>query len=108
WPLKPRPKPGDDLDRVGPAALLARFMGRPIACEIVIANPWTPHMLVAEAYRQGRVLLVGDAAHQYNPTGGYGMNTGIPEACDLSRELSALLPGFGAPRLPQPPPTRSP
>jgi hypothetical protein len=99
WTLQSRPQPGDDLDRVEPAALLARFMGRAIPCEILVANPWTPHMLVAEAYRQGRVLLVGDAAHQYNPTGGYGMNTGIADACDLAWKLAALVRGFGGPGL---------
>jgi 2-polyprenyl-6-methoxyphenol hydroxylase-like FAD-dependent oxidoreductase len=99
WTLHTRPKPGDDLDRVRPDALLARFMGRPIPCEILVANPWTPHMLVAEAYRQGRALLVGDAAHQYNPTGGYGMNTGIADACDLAWKLAALVQGFGGPDL---------
>jgi 2-polyprenyl-6-methoxyphenol hydroxylase-like FAD-dependent oxidoreductase len=99
WTLHTRPKPGDDLDRVRPDALLARFMGRPIPCEILVANPWAPHMLVAEAYRQGRALLVGDAAHQYNPTGGYGMNTGIADACDLAWKLAALVQGFGGPDL---------
>src|SRR5262249_1579568 len=99
WTLQTRPKPGDDLDRVEPNALLARFMGRPIPCEILVANPWTPHMLVAEAYRLGRALLVGDAAHQYNPTGGYGMNTGIADACDLAWKLAALVRGFGGPGL---------
>lgn len=99
WTLHTRPKPGDDLDQVEPDALLSRFMGRSIPCEIFVANPWTPHMLVAEAYRQGRALLVGDAAHQYNPTGGYGMNTGIADACDLAWKLAALVRGFGGPGL---------
>src|SRR5499433_990657 len=56
WTLQTRPKPGDDLDRVNPNALLTRFMGGAIPCEILVANPWTPHLLVAEAYRQGRVF----------------------------------------------------
>jgi 2-polyprenyl-6-methoxyphenol hydroxylase-like FAD-dependent oxidoreductase len=99
WTLQTRPKPGDDLDRIEPEALLARFMGRPFPCEILVANLWTPHLLVAEAYRQGRVLLVGDAAHQYIPTGGYGMNTGIADACDLAWKLAALVRGFGGPGL---------
>ena len=99
WTLQTRPKPGDDLDRVDPDALLSRFMGRPIPCEILVANPWTPHLLVAETYRQGRVLLVGDAAHQYIPTGGYGMNTGIGDAYDLAWKLAALVRGFGGPGL---------
>jgi 2-polyprenyl-6-methoxyphenol hydroxylase-like FAD-dependent oxidoreductase len=99
WTLHTRPKPGDDLDRVDPNALLARFMGGPISCEILVANPWTPHLLVAEVYRQGRVFLAGDAAHQYIPTGGYGMNTGIGDACDLGWKLAALVRGFGGPGL---------
>jgi 2-polyprenyl-6-methoxyphenol hydroxylase-like FAD-dependent oxidoreductase len=99
WTLQTRPKPGDDLDRVDPNALLGRFLGQPIPCEILVANPWIPHLLVAEVYRQGRVLLVGDAAHQYIPTGGYGMNTGIGDACDLAWKLAALVQGFGGPSL---------
>jgi 2-polyprenyl-6-methoxyphenol hydroxylase-like FAD-dependent oxidoreductase len=99
WTLQTRPKPGDDLDRLDPDALLARFMGAPIPCEILVANPWTPHLLVAASYRLGRVLLAGDAAHQYIPTGGYGMNTGIGDACDLGWKLAALVRGFGGPGL---------
>jgi 2-polyprenyl-6-methoxyphenol hydroxylase-like FAD-dependent oxidoreductase len=52
-----------------------------------------------ERYREGRVLLAGDAAHQYVPTGGYGMNTGIGDACDLGWKLAAMLHGYGGPRL---------
>jgi hypothetical protein len=99
WTLHTRPKPGDDLDRVDPNALLTRFMGGSIPHEIILANPWTPHLLVAETYRQGRVFLAGDAAHQYIPTGGYGMNTGIGDACDLGWKLAALMRGFGGPTL---------
>jgi 2-polyprenyl-6-methoxyphenol hydroxylase-like FAD-dependent oxidoreductase len=99
WTLHTRPKPGEDLDKADPDALLARFMGQPIPCEILLANPWTAHLLVAETYRRGRVLLVGDAAHQYIPTGGYGMNTGIADACDLAWKLAALVQGFGGPGL---------
>jgi 2-polyprenyl-6-methoxyphenol hydroxylase-like FAD-dependent oxidoreductase len=99
WTLQTRPKPGDDLDRVDPDALLTRFMGRRIPCKILVANPWTPHLLLAETYRLGRAFLVGDAAHQYIPTGGYGMNTGIGDACDLGWKLAALVRGFGGPGL---------
>jgi len=99
WTLHTRPKPSDDLDRVDPDALLARFMGGSIPCEILVANPWTPHLLVAEVYRRGRVFLAGDAAHQYIPTGGYGMNTGIGDACDLGWKLAAQVLGFGGPGL---------
>ncbi len=45
------------------------------------------------------MLLAGDAAHQYVPTGGYGMNTGIGDACDLGWKLAAVLHGYGGARL---------
>jgi 2-polyprenyl-6-methoxyphenol hydroxylase-like FAD-dependent oxidoreductase len=53
----------------------------------------------APRYGLGRVFLAGDAAHQYIPTGGYGMNTGVGDACDLGWKLAAVLRGFGGPGL---------
>ncbi|MEA3301412.1 MAG: FAD-dependent monooxygenase [Pseudomonadota bacterium] len=87
----------DDVDpaAVDPGRLIADFVGRPIPHRILVANSWTPHLLVADRYRQGRVFLAGDAVHQYIPTGGYGMNTGIGDAFDLSWKLAAVLHGFG-------------
>jgi len=82
-----------------PAALLRAWTGRDIPHQILVANRWTPHLLVADAYRRGRVLLAGDAAHQYIPTGGYGMNTGIGDAADLAWKLAAVLLGFAPPAL---------
>ena len=64
-----------------------------------MANPWTPHLLIAQRYVEGRVLLAGDAAHQYIPTGGYGMNTGIGDAVALGWKLAAVVKGFGGPGL---------
>ena len=99
WTLLTRPDPEQDVDQVDPHGLLTTFLGAPIAAEILVSNSWTPHLLVAESYRQGRILLAGDAAHQYIPTGGYGMNTGIGDAFDLGWKLAALVHGFGGPRL---------
>ena len=45
------------------------------------------------------MFLAGDAAHQYIPTGGYGMNTGIGDAVDLGWKLAAALKGFAGPGL---------
>lgn len=99
WTLQTRPNAGEALDRVDPRALLTQFIGQPIAADILVANAWTPHLLVAQSYRMGRVLLAGDAAHQYIPTGGYGMNTGIGDAVDLGWKLAAVVRGFGGPAL---------
>nr|WP_151773243.1 FAD-dependent monooxygenase [Streptomyces abyssomicinicus] len=45
------------------------------------------------AYRVGRVLLAGDAAHVHSPAGGQGMNTGLQDAANLGWKLAAVLNG---------------
>ncbi|MDB5506089.1 MAG: hypothetical protein JWR75_727 [Devosia sp.] len=47
----------------------------------------------AETYRQGRVLLAGDAAHIHYPAGGFGMNLGIQDAVNLGWKLAAVVKG---------------
>ena len=45
-------------------------------------------------YRDGRVLLAGDAAHVHSPAGGQGMNTGIQDAANLGWKLAATVQGW--------------
>jgi len=99
WTLHARLEEGTAVDQIDPAALLTRFCGTSFDHKILVANAWTPHLLLAQAYGRGRVFLAGDAAHQYIPTGGYGMNTGIGDAVDLGWKLAATLLGFGGPEL---------
>jgi 2-polyprenyl-6-methoxyphenol hydroxylase-like FAD-dependent oxidoreductase len=51
------------------------------------------HHRVTGHYRQGRVLLAGDAAHVHSPAGGQGMNTGIGDAVNLGWKLAAVCAG---------------
>ena len=99
WSLHARFPEGAADDDVDPSALLEAFVGEPFAHRVLIANAWAPHLVVADSYAQGRVFLAGDAVHQYSPTGGYGMNTGIADAFDLAWKLAATLHGFGGPEL---------
>jgi 2-polyprenyl-6-methoxyphenol hydroxylase-like FAD-dependent oxidoreductase len=99
WTLQSYLPDGIAADAVDPNDLLRGFAGCDFPHEIVVANPWTSHLLVAQAYGEGRVFLAGDAVHQYIPTGGYGMNTGIGDACDLGWKLAAVLRGFAPPEL---------
>jgi FAD binding domain len=99
WTLQTRWPQDVVPETVDPYVLLRDFAGCDFDYEILVANAWTPHLLVAERYGLGRVFLAGDAAHQYIPTGGYGMNTGVGDACDLGWKLAAVLGGFGGPGL---------
>ena len=45
----------------------------------------------AAAYRNGRVLLVGDAAHVHHPVGGQGLNTGLQDAVNLGWKLAQVV-----------------
>lgn len=49
------------------------------------------HHRIASAYRAGRVLLAGDAAHVHSPAGGQGMNIGIQDAIALAPALVLAL-----------------
>src|SRR6516165_164496 len=99
WTLQTRWPEDIPPTAIDPGALLHAFAGRDFDYEILVANRWASHLLVAQAYQDRRVFLAGDAAHQYIPTGGYGMNTGIGDACDLGWKLAAVLHGFASPAL---------
>jgi 2-polyprenyl-6-methoxyphenol hydroxylase-like FAD-dependent oxidoreductase len=45
----------------------------------------------AEAYREGRVLLAGDAAHVHSPVGGQGLQTGVQDAVNLGWKLAQVV-----------------
>jgi 2-polyprenyl-6-methoxyphenol hydroxylase-like FAD-dependent oxidoreductase len=52
---------------------------------------------VADHYRAGRLLLVGDAAHVHSPAGGQGMNTGLVDAVVLGKALAEVIAGRHTP-----------
>lgn len=54
------------------------------------------HCRTSPHFRQGRVLLAGDAAHINSPAGGQGMNSGIQDAHNLAWKLARVLAGADA------------
>lgn len=54
---------------------------------------------IVDRYREGRVFVVGDAAHLHPPAGGQGMNTGIQDAWNLAWKLGLAVRGLAAPGL---------
>lgn len=92
-----RPFPPRDNEPLEP--IVDAALGRKLSYEIVRSGPWRPQFLVAESFGRKRVHLAGDATHQYMPTGGLGMNTGIAEAHNLAWKLGAVIKGWGGPAL---------
>ena len=91
--------PGLGVESMRPEEVLEGWAGTKFDYEILQANPWTANFVVAQRYQDGRVVLAGDSAHQFVPTGGYGMNSGIADTAGLSWALAALIQGWGGDRL---------
>jgi putative polyketide hydroxylase len=56
---------------------------------------WRMNVTVAERFVQGRVVLCGDAAHQFPPTGGLGVNTGLQGMHNAMWKLALCVRGVG-------------
>jgi 2-polyprenyl-6-methoxyphenol hydroxylase-like FAD-dependent oxidoreductase len=54
---------------------------------------YRPNVRMAERFRDGRVFLVGDAAHVHPPSGGQGLNTSVQDAYNLGWKLERALDG---------------
>ena len=51
---------------------------------------------LADRYRHGRILLLGDAAHRVTPRGGTGLNTAVADGFDLGWKLGWVMRGWAA------------
>jgi 2-polyprenyl-6-methoxyphenol hydroxylase-like FAD-dependent oxidoreductase len=58
-----------------------------------LATTWTDRACQATAYRKGRVLLAGDAAHIHSSLGGQGLNLGLGDAMNLGWKLASTIRG---------------
>ncbi|MEZ2389115.1 FAD-dependent monooxygenase [bacterium RCC_150] len=65
-----------------------------IPFEVHAISHWQFEGAVAERFRVGPVLIVGDAAHRHPPTGGLGLNTAIGDVSNLAWKLESVLKGW--------------
>ena len=88
--------PGDDLAQLVQPETLWKLVSKwvtPEQADIERAVIYTFHSVIAEGWRQGRLLLAGDAAHQTPPFLGQGMCAAIRDASNLAWKLEAVLRG---------------
>ncbi len=74
-------------------AIFERLIGRGADVETEHRTLYRVHQRVAKSFREGRIMLIGDAAHLNNPLGGFGMNSGIHDAFNLFEKLEPVLRG---------------
>ena len=85
----------DAPDKVDVETLLNQAIGKVVPHEIISVRRWTGRDVVADRYGTARIFHAGDAAHLNNPSGGFGLNTGLGDAVDLGWKLAATLAGWG-------------
>jgi 3-(3-hydroxy-phenyl)propionate hydroxylase len=89
----------DVLGDAGVQARMQKFFPSDEPYPVVHRNLYVTHQRVAARFRQGRVLLAGDAAHVNNPIGGMGLNGGIQDAANLCDKLARVILGGETERL---------
>jgi 2,4-dichlorophenol 6-monooxygenase len=67
--------------------------------DVKYVSHWTLETVVADQFSQGRVFLIGDAAHRQTPGAGIGLNSGIQDAHNIAWKLALALRGAAGPRL---------
>jgi hypothetical protein len=86
-----------------PLEELREAVGRVLGADVPMREPDVPTALrrstgtnsrQAEHYREGRVFLVGDAAHVHSGIGGPGLNLGMQDVLNLGWKLAAAINGW--------------
>ncbi|WP_200304716.1 FAD-dependent monooxygenase [Streptomyces adelaidensis] len=72
---------------------LPKVLGPDVPVEVRSTGTWTMTSHTADTFRQGRLLLAGDAAHRFPHTGGFGLNSGVQDAHNLAWKIAAVLDG---------------
>ncbi|KQM19015.1 FAD-dependent oxidoreductase [Novosphingobium sp. Leaf2] len=74
-------------------AIFDRLIGSGASVNTQHRTLYKVHQRVAKSFREGRVMIVGDAAHLNNPLGGFGMNSGLHDVFNLFEKLLPVLKG---------------
>jgi 2-polyprenyl-6-methoxyphenol hydroxylase-like FAD-dependent oxidoreductase len=91
--VPPEMSDADAMEEAHARGRIGRFLPGLQQLEIAGRDVYGVKRAMATAYRAGRVLLAGDAAHLTNTRGGMNMNAGIHDAMTLAATLDHVLGG---------------
>ena len=93
-------KPRPELTEEEAKAIIRQLVGVPdIEIDLTAISYWTVNNVYATHMQNGRVFVMGDAAHRHPPSNGLGSNTSIQDAFNLAWKLSMVLKGQASPAL---------
>lgn len=82
------------LDDAFTIARMKEVLGVPdLDAKVHVVSRWSIEGILANRFRAGRVLVVGDAAHRHPPTGGLGLTSAIHDAQNVCWKIASVLRG---------------
>ena len=93
-------QPAPVVDEAMATNVARQLVGDPeLEIELISANTWTVNNMFATNMQNGRVFIMGDAAHRHPPSNGLGSNTSIQDSFNLAWKLAMVVKGEAAPSL---------
>ena len=93
-------QPAPVVDAEFATGVARQLVGDPdLEIELLSANTWTVNNMYATHMQNGRVVIMGDAAHRHPPSNGLGSNTSIQDSFNLAWKLAAVVRGQAGPGL---------
>ena len=90
----------ETIDALDVSQILEDMTGLQFNKKIIQAHFWQMHIQLASSFsKDNRIFLVGDSAHAFVPTGGFGLNTGLGDVVNLGWKLTAVIKQNAEPSL---------
>lgn len=88
------------IEQINLDSVLEEITGVSFSKKIIQSHFWNMQIQIAESFsKENRVFLVGDSAHAFAPTGGFGLNTGLGDVTNLGWKLAAVIQQCAEPAL---------